>query len=485
MRKGYLVLVMALVIALCFNVPSFASDNPAPDLETLIEVMENVQSFHLNKPDPGTLLQGAIDGLINALDDPYTEYLSPRDLEEFNVSLNGNYVGVGIHLQPGEHYPQVIDTIKDTPAEKAGVRPLDRIVKVDGADTFEQPLGEVVQKIRGPEGTKVRLTIRREGTGDFELVLVRAGINNPTVSRQVLADGSGYMAIHSFGQNTPEEFKKALSDLKRQGASGLVLDLRDNPGGLLDTAVQIAGAFIEPGQVAVSTVDRNGEREVYRTQGPPAGKGMRVVVLVNRYSASASEILAGALQDHHAATLVGSPTYGKGTVQIVAPLDAGGALKLTVAQYLTPRDREINGTGLSPDYQVITPALQLPAAQRLLTPPGPNTLRLELGQTEALVNGATVQMKQSMLQYNGTIYLPLRFTFEALGYRVDWQPADSSVKVTGYGSEAVYGTGAGGGNGSGAAPLLIKEGEVFIPLAELGNFGINFWMDGNKIFINQ
>ncbi|MDD3653691.1 MAG: S41 family peptidase [Desulfotomaculaceae bacterium] len=486
MRKVYLVLVMTLVIALGFAAPSPAADNPAMGMETFEEVLENIQSLHLNEPDPGDLLEGAIDGLINSLKDPYTEYMSPGELEKFNETINGDYAGVGIQLEPGEHYPKAIGTIKNTPAEKAGIMPLDLIIKVDSADIFDQPLGEVVQKIRGPEGTKVRLTIRRAGAGDFELELVRANINNPTVSWQVLEDSSGYIRINSFGSNTFKEFEQALAGLKEQGATGLILDLRDNPGGLLETAVEIAGAFVGPGQVAVSTVDRHGDRDVHRTEGAPAGAGLRVVALINQYSASASEILAGALQDHHAATLVGSQTYGKGTVQIVKPLDAGGALKLTVAKYLTPGNREINGTGLSPDYQVTTPALQALAARRLLTP-APNTLQLELGQTVALVRGETVQMRQSMLQYNGTIYLPLRFTFEALGYRVDWQPADGSVKISGYGYDAVYCTRDGECSQSapGVAPLLTKDGEAFIPLAELGNFGINYLTDGSKIFIDK
>lgn len=482
MRRANIVLAVTLALVLCFTAPSFASGSPAAGLDTFVEVLENVHGYHLNKPDQGVLLQGAIDGLINSLDDPYSEYLPPRELEEFNRALDGEYTGVGIQLEPGEHYPTVIGTIKGSPAAEAGVRPRDRIIKVDGTDTFDLLLSGIVQKIRGPEGAKVRLTIRREGTGDFELELVRAGINNPTVSRRVLADGSGYIQIHSFGKNTSNEFNKALAELRQQGALGLILDLRDNPGGLLETAVQIAGAFIEPGQVVVSTLDHSGAREVYRTKGTPAGAGMRVMVLVNQYSASASEILAGALQDHHAATVIGSQTFGKGTVQVVTPLNTGGALKLTVSKYLTPRDREINGAGLSPDCQVITPALQVIAARRLLTPPGQNEVILELEKTDALVDGEPVQIKQSVLKYNGTIYLPLRFTFEALGFRVDWQPADLSVKVSGYGSDAVYCAGPGGCNQ--ATPLLIIEGETFIPLNELGNFGINARIDGEKIFIN-
>ncbi|OPX90557.1 MAG: putative CtpA-like serine protease [Pelotomaculum sp. PtaB.Bin104] len=485
MRKVYLVL--ALVAALCFNLPAFAADSAGIGIETFSEILEDIESLHLSKPDQAELLQGAVDGMIDSLEDPYTEYLAPRELEDFNDSINGNYAGVGIQLEPGEQYPQAVGTIKGTPAEKAGVLPGDLILKVDGVDTLEQPLGEVVQKIRGPEGTQVRLTIRRQSTADFELVLVRANINNPTVSWEVLADGAGYIRVNSFGNNTAEEFREALDGLLQEGADSLILDLRDNPGGLLDTAVQLAGEFLDPGQVVVSTADRDSDRKVYRTKGKPAAKGLETVVLVNQYSASASEILAGALQDYNAAILAGSRTYGKGTVQMVVPLEAGGALKLTIAEYRTPLDRKIAGTGLSPDYQVITPALQLLSAQRLLKPAGPNTLILENVNNEALVNGETVQTKQSMLQYNGTIYLPLRFALEALGYRVDWQAADSSVKVTGHGTSAVYCTGEGECTGTvaGAAPLLTKDGAVYIPLAGLGDLGINYRSEDGKVYIEK
>ncbi|OPY58100.1 MAG: putative CtpA-like serine protease [Pelotomaculum sp. PtaU1.Bin035] len=495
MRKLFMTLALMFVLLLCFTGPSYADDNPVADNPvidrgTFEEIFDYVQRFHISKPASDIMIRGAIEGLIGSLNDPYTVYMPPEQLKDFNDSLDGGFVGVGIHLRPGERYPVVVDTIENTPAEKAGIKPNDQVIKVDGEDVANEPLGKVVQKIRGPEGTKVLLNIRREGADDFELELARSSINVPTVNWKVLDDGSGYIRINTFGVYTSEEFTKALTDLNQQGVADLVLDLRDNPGGILSAAVRIASSFVEPGQVVVSTVDRNGKREEHRTEGRAIGKGMQVAVLVDHDSASAAEILAGALQDYQAATIIGGRTYGKGTVQVVVPLDAGGALKLTVAEYHTPKDSVINGIGLSPDIQVITPGLQMFTAQHLFKPSEKNTVDLELEKPEAIVNGMTVQLKYPAVRFPDATYLPLRFALEALGYRVDWQPADSSVRVTGHGSDMILYTEDGRAISGGqvipvAAPLLIDEGVTYIPLSDLNIFDISSKIDGSKISIEK
>jgi len=490
LRKFSLALALVLIIMCCFAGPSLAGDNPAVGKETFEEILDRVQRLHISNPDSDILIQGAIEGLINSLNDPYTEYMPPERLKDFNGSLDGEYVGVGIQLQPDEHYPVVVGVIENTPAEKAGIKPNDQIIKVDGTDILDEPLGMVVQKIRGLEGTKVRLTIRREGTDDFELELVRVDIDTPTVSWKVLDDGAGYIRISKFGVDTAGEFKKALTKLKQQGVTGLVLDLRDNPGGILEEAVRITSNFVEAGRLVVSTVDRNGKLQEHSTKGSAIGLGMRMAVLVDHNSASAAEILAGALQDYQAATLIGSTTYGKGTVQVVIPLKSGGALKLTIAEYHTPKDRAINGVGLSPDIQVLTPGLQVAAAQRFLKPSEKNVVNFDTGKTQVLVNGTPVDIKQTVLQYYGVTYLPLRFAFEALGYKVDWQTSDNSVRITGYGSEVLFGTEDGRAivNGqvtTGLEPLVIKEGTTFIPLSDLDIFNINCEADGNNLVIEK
>ncbi|MCL6559696.1 MAG: PDZ domain-containing protein [Firmicutes bacterium] len=489
-RTAFLALVLLVFVALCVAGPSLAAENTGPGEDTFEEIFHHIQAIHISNPEPETLYRGAIDGLIQSLNDPYAEYLPPAELTDFNEYLEGNYVGVGIHLQPGPKYPKVVETIENTPARAADIQPGDLVVNVDGMDLSEEPLGKVVQKIRGPEGTRVRLTIRREGAADFEIELVRSSINVPTVSGKMLDDGFGYIRISTFGNHTGGEFKKVLNGLIRQGAKGLILDLRDNPGGILQTAVEITGCFIEPGRVVVRVVDRNGQGMEYRTEETPTGKGLPLAVLVNSGSASASEILAGALKDYGIATIIGGRTYGKGTVQVVVPLQAGGALKLTSARYHTPKDRVIEGTGLSPDIQVLIPGLQVPAAQRFLKQPEKNTVLFETDKYETVVNGSAVLHFETVIQRSGVTYLPLRFACEALGYRVDWDAVDDSVKITGYGSEVIFYPGEGravkeGQDLSGVEPLLFEEGTAYIPVSDLSLLNIQVRFDDQKICIEK
>lgn len=491
MRKLSLLCTLGLLFVICcFAGPVLAGENNAVGTDTFEEILDNIQSRHISNPNPDTLIQGAIDGMINTLDDPYTVYLPPEQLMEFQGLMDSEYVGVGIQLQPGEHFPEVIGVIENTSAEEAGIKINDQIIKVDGIDVINEPLGMVVQKIRGPEGTKVRLTIRRSGAGDFELDLVRMSIDAPTVIWKVLDDSTGYIGLSKFGVNTADEFDRALTKLKQQGVTALILDVRENPGGILGEAVRIASDFVEPGLLVTSTVDKNGERQEYHTEGPANGLGIRTVVLIDHNSASASEILAGALQDYHAATLIGGATYGKGTVQTIIPLKSGGALKLTIAKYLTPKNRVVNGIGLSPDYQVLTPGLQLIAAQKFLKPSEKNVVNFDLQKPEAQVNGIPVKIEQMVMQKNGVNYLPLRFSFEALGYKVDWQSSNNSVRITGYGSDALFSAESGqavvdGKETAGLDPLKIVEGATYIPLSDLHVFDISCETEESGILIEK
>lgn len=491
MRKNVLrSLLLSLLLAFFILGQSFAAESPAVGTDTLEEILNYTQTMHIEKPDSDTLVKGAIQGLLDSLNDPYTEYMPPSELKDFKGSLDGDYVGVGIQLQPGEKYPKVLGAIDGSPAGKALIKPGDLLIKVDGAEVAGEPLGKVVQKIRGPEGTKVRLTIRREGAADFDVDLIRANINTPTVTWEMLDDGIGYIRINTFGQHTAGDFRKSMDSLLQLGVEKLVLDLRDNPGGILQAAAQIAGNFAEPGRVVVSTIDRSGQRQEYRTEGDPIAKGLPVVVLVNHNSASASEILAGALQDYGTAALIGGRTYGKGTVQAMIPLKAGGALKLTIARYHTPKDRVIDGTGLNPDIQVLSPGLSLAVAQRYLKQPDKYTVTFEPGNYTALVNGNAVPLKYNALQRPDATYLPLRFVFEALGCRVDWLEENGSIKITGAGPEVVFYPGgglvtAGGQNLPGAQPLLSEDGTNFVSVSDLTLLGFNVKLDGSNISIEK
>ncbi len=486
-KRALLSLALGLILFFSVSiVPSgYASENQQLDIGTLEEIINDVNLFYIKESDQDVLVQGAIEGLLESLKDPYTVYLSPEDLKYFTSFIEGDYEGIGVQIQPGKDYPRVINTIEGTPASAAGIKPGDLVIKVNGKDISGEPLGKVVEQITGQAGTKVRLTIRREGLSDIDLDLVRSNISTPTITSRIVEGDIGLIRIYVFGNSTKDEFKNALGDLISQGARKLILDLRGNPGGMLQSAVDITSDFVEPGQVAVSTVDRSGKREEYLTKGEPAGKGMPIVVLVDESSASASEALAGALQDYGLATLIGGRTYGKGTVQMVIPLTGGGALKITTARYHTPKDRVIDGTGLSPDVQILTPYLSQVVAQRYLKSATTNIITLESGKTGSTINGIEVKSGQ-VIQREGASYLPLRLMFEALGFRVDWQQADGSVKVTGFQKEALFYPGSGrftmnGQDYSQAAPILAVDGDTYVQNSILTLFGISEKQEGSKI----
>jgi carboxyl-terminal processing protease len=436
-KKTQLFLALILAVVFTFGEASnvLAEEN-IPGLNSLGEVIQDVQLLHISEPDSQTLIRGAIDGLINTLNDPYTVYMSPEDLKNFRGSLEGDYVGIGVQLQPGEIYPKVLNAMENTPASEAGIESGDMIIKIDGLDISGEPLAKVVEKIRGLEGTKITLTIRREGMADFDIILTRSNISTPTVTGKILGSDIAYIRINTFGDFTKDEFDRTLDDLLDQGAAKMILDLRDNPGGLIHSVVEVSSYFIDEGDIVVSTVDRAGMRDDYLAERGGAARGMPIVVLVDGYTASAAEILAGALQDYDLAVLIGGQTFGKGTVQAVVPLDTGGALKITVARYHTPADRIIDGTGLTPDIQVLTPYLSEAMAQVYLSGAEKNTVVFDKDKSEAEINGIAVKSGQ-VIQRQGINYLPLRFLFEALGYRVDWLQDKGSINITGFQTEAV------------------------------------------------
>ena len=473
-KKAFLLLLSVLLV---FGVvfPALADENKNPDMSSLEEIHEYIINNHIDKKDDGVLIRGAIEGMLDALEDPYSTYYPPENLEDFQGSINGEYAGIGVGLEPGELYPKVNKVFEKSPAREAGVIVGDLVVKVDGADVAGESIDRVVDRIRGHEGTKVHLLLRREGKKDFEVDIKRASINIPTSEWRLLEDGTGYINIASFGSRTPDEFENGLKNLREKGAANLILDLRDCPGGLLSVAVKIAGNFIEEGNIVTSTIDRDGNREVFRAGGHDAGKGMRVAVLVNHNSASAAEILAGALQDYGVGVVIGGTTYGKGSVQALIPLKSGGALKLTTARYHTANDRAIDGLGLKPDIQVLSSGLQLVAAGEYFHPRERKTVLFSRDGETAKINDSSIKVDRVPIQRDGKSYLPLRFTAEALGYRVDWQEESESVKVSGDGKEIVFETVGGkvlaDGRETGGSPVLIMDGTTYMPAEDLTFLG--------------
>lgn len=317
----------------------------------LFEVGKILESRYVDKVNPSTLLEGALKGMAGSLQDPYTVYMNKKEFAEFMTQTTGTYGGIGIIVAVDqEDHIVVVSPIKNTPGERAGIKSGDIILEVNGKKVSGKNLDEAVSMMRGPKGTQVTLTIMRDGK-TFTKTITREIIKLETVFDYMLPDKIGYIKITLFDQSTSSDFKKALERLKKDGMKGLIIDLRDNPGGLLEECVNIADMLLPKG-VIVTTKGRAESQEFY-SKG--TGLGMPLVVLVNKGSASASEILAGAIKDRKAGVLVGTTTFGKGLVQTVVNFGDGTGLKYTIARYYTPNGTDIQGKGIEPNYVVELP----------------------------------------------------------------------------------------------------------------------------------
>ncbi|SDF27388.1 S41 family peptidase [Sporomusa acidovorans] len=317
----------------------------------VLRAMQVVKSRYVEDVPVDTLMAGSIKGMVNSLNDPHSLYMDAKMYKQFMIETEGSFGGVGIVIGTKDKQLTVIAPIEGTPGEQAGIKSGDQIIKIDGQDTKELALDEAVNKIRGPEGSKVVLTIMRDQEVQ-DYTLTRSNIQIKTVAGKMLDNNMGYIRISMFNENTGNDFVQKLQELEKQGLKSLVLDLRDNPGGLVDECVKVAGQFVPKGPV-VSIVTRDGRRETHSSNLETTK--YPVAILVNGGSASASEIVAGAAQDTGSGILIGTKTYGKGSVQTVIRLDDGSAIKLTIAKYLTPNDRAINGVGIEPDIKVELP----------------------------------------------------------------------------------------------------------------------------------
>lgn len=317
----------------------------------LFRVIQQVKARYVEAVPVETLMNGAIKGAVNALGDPHSAYLDAKMYREFQIQTEGTFGGVGIVLGVKDKVLTVVSPIEGTPGDKAGIKSGDQIVKINGQDTKDLALDEAVTKIRGPEGTQVTLTIRR-GADSKDYTLTRSNIQIKSVSGKMLPDGIAYIRVSSFNEQTGADFARKYQELEKEGMRAILLDLRDNPGGLLGESVKVAGKLVPKGPV-VSVIQRDGRRETHSSNLDAVKYPL--VVLVNGGSASASEIVAGAVQDTGAGTLVGAKTFGKGSVQTIMGMGDGTAVKLTIAKYYTPKDRSINGTGIEPDVKVEQP----------------------------------------------------------------------------------------------------------------------------------
>ena len=324
-------------------------------LDLFGEVLERVRSDYVERPEDPKLIEAAINGMLTALD-PHSAYLNPKHFRDMQVQTRGEFGGLGIEVTMENGVVKVVAPIEDTPAARAGLMSGDLITHLDKEQIFGLTLQEAVEKMRGPVNSPITLTIMRKGTEDpFEVKVVRDVIHINPVKYNAEGDDVGYIRLTTFNEQTTANLQKAVEDLKKElgpKLKGYVVDLRNNPGGLLDQAISVSDAFLDQGAI-VLTRGRNLE-ETQRSNARPGDitGGQKVVVLINGGSASASEIVAGALQDHQRATIVGTRSFGKGSVQTIIPLGSNGALRLTTARYYTPSGRSIQAKGIDPEVVV-------------------------------------------------------------------------------------------------------------------------------------
>ncbi len=326
------------------------------ELKTFSEVLTQVQKNYVDETKVKDLVQGAIRGMLSTLD-PHSAYMTPEMYKEMQVETKGEFGGVGIQIGVKENRLAVIAPIEGTPAFRAGIKAGDFITKVNDESTKDLTLMDAVQKMRGPKGTKVNLTIQRDGTPDpMQFSLVRDTIKIESVKSKVM-DNIGYVRLTQFQEATGRDLSRALKQFKDQKLQSTILDLRNNPGGLLTAAVEVSEQFLPNGKLIVYTKGREGKKDEWIAKGKDQMDDAPMIILVNEGSASASEIVAGALQDYGRAVIVGTTSFGKGSVQTILPLGDGSGLRLTTAKYYTPKGRSIQSTGITPDI-VVKPQAQ-------------------------------------------------------------------------------------------------------------------------------
>jgi carboxyl-terminal processing protease len=352
----------AIVCLALFNLSAAPSDKEEvplskdryEDLQVFTKVLNLVQQYYVEDVDMKKLVYGGVKGMLRDLD-PHTNFLTPSMYKEFESETSGEFGGIGIEITVQDGNLSIISPIEDTPAWTAGIKAGDRVLEIDGKTTKGFSLAEAAQVMRGKKGTKVRLKIMRDGFDQPKIFeIVRTTVKVKSVKYTDLGDGYAYIRLTSFIENSASEVEKALQKhlSANKETRGLIIDLRRNPGGLLDQAVRISDLFLKSGKI-VTTMGRGGkERDVVEAKDAGTLPEFPVAVLINEYSASASEILAGALQDNHRAVIMGKRSFGKGSVQSVIKLSDGSALKLTIARYYTPSGRSIQAEGIKPDIVI-------------------------------------------------------------------------------------------------------------------------------------
>jgi len=352
-----IVFVLGVIIGTGMVRYSHADNDTYDNLKTFSEVLSLVQKNYVEEVSSKDLIYGAIKGMLANLD-PHSSFMTPEMYKEMQVDTKGEFGGLGIQIGVKNRMLTVIAPIEDTPAYKAGIKAGDAIIKIDGSYTKDMTLTEAVDKMRGLKGTNVTVTVMREGLSEpKDYVITRDIIKIKSVKSRIIDDEIGYVRVSQFQEKTDDDLQKAMKEFQEKKVKSIILDLRNDPGGLLNMAVDVAGEFLPSGKLVVYIKGRNGEKDEFFTNNTAPQTAIPMVVLVNEGSASASEIVAGALQDWGRAVIMGTLTFGKGSVQTVIGLSDGSGLRLTTAKYYTPKDRSIQNTGIKPDIEVKQPSL--------------------------------------------------------------------------------------------------------------------------------
>lgn len=332
-----------------------SSESDSKTITALNSIRAIIDQYYLGEKDEQKLMEGAIKGYVAGLEDPYSEYITTEEMEEYTTQLIGNYVGIGIYMVENTEYNliQVLTPIEGSPAAEAGILPGDFIKTIDGVEYTAGDMTVAANEIKGKEGTKVKLVIIRDNK-ELEFELTRRTVLTNPISEAILENNIGYLEVSSFDKGTAEQFKEKFEELQKQGIKSLIIDLRNNGGGIVTEALDIADYITEKGEKLLITIDKNSKQEISKSKQSPI-VNMPVVILVNENTASASEILAGALKDLNKATIVGIKTYGKGVIQQILTLTDGSGLKLTIEEYFTPNKNKINGVGIEPDEKIELP----------------------------------------------------------------------------------------------------------------------------------
>ncbi|MTI80533.1 MAG: S41 family peptidase [Firmicutes bacterium] len=347
-----ILIAAVLAVFLFVGVTGYTLISNYQSLGNLVKVVSIIRTQYLHEVDSDKMMEGAIQGMVESLDDPYSTYLDAETFKQLNQQIHGSFGGLGILVGVEDEYLTVVRPYEGTPAYEAGMKAGDKITEIDDEDAKGIGLDTAINLMRGPIGTEISLTVLR-GDEQKEFTLVREEIRVPTVEGKVMEGTEiGYIVLTQFNDNTPNEMTETLNKLLKKDIEGLVLDLRNNPGGELRSVAKVADQFITKGPV-VHIDYKSGDDATYNAEKP--GLDLPLVVLQNQHTASAAEILAGAIKDHNLGTLVGTTSFGKGVVQTVFPLDNGAGLKLTTARYLTPDKHDINKKGIEPDVKIDLP----------------------------------------------------------------------------------------------------------------------------------